>query len=116
MQPHRKRWLAADIQQLIEAVESGMSPFRAAAKLERTVQAVQIKARQVGKPFEHILEKKREKRAVRDAAARGAHHATRPRKPILAGNPLPRRRRLRLKRTDDVFSWVNPSALPPDQK
>jgi hypothetical protein len=115
MQPHCKRWSAEDIQRLIEAVESGMSPFRAAAKLERTVKAVQIKARQVGKPFEHILEKRREQKIVRDAAAKGAHHAARPKKPILAGNPLPKTRRLRLKRTD-AFSWVNPSALPPNQK
>ena len=116
MQPHRKRWSAEDIQRLIEAIESGMSPFRAAAKLGRTVKAIQIKAREVGKPFQHILEKKREQKALRDAAARGAHYPTRPRQPIVARKPLQRMRRMRSEPTDDAFSWVNPSALPPDQK
>ena len=116
MQPHRKLWSAEDIQQLIEAVESGISPFRAAAKLGRTVKAVQIKAREVGKPFEHILEKKRKQKAIREAAAKGAHYAARPRQPILARRPVRKMRRPRLEHTDDSFSWVNPSALPPDQK
>ena len=61
-------WSADDCERLIEAVETGVSPIRAATMFGRTVMAVQNQARKLGKPFPTILERRRNLREKISAA------------------------------------------------
>jgi hypothetical protein len=49
--PTKVSWTVEDVEKLASLVESGASPARAAAALNRKIVAVRVKARLIGKPF-----------------------------------------------------------------
>ena len=63
-------WSAEDREWLVRMVESGVSPFRAAAVFKRSVISVQDQARKLGKPFPKLNDRKRALRS-KIAAAEG---------------------------------------------
>lgn len=52
-------WSDSDNQRLIECVQSGMTPIRAAAVFKRSMGGVQIQARKLGHPFPTVNERRR---------------------------------------------------------
>ena len=76
-----RAWSHEELQKLVQAVDAGLTPFRAGVKLKRSAIAVQCKARDIGKPFKTICELKRELKAKIDAAAMiAAHHVPPPKR------------------------------------
>lgn len=63
-----RTWTAEQIKELKDLVEAGASPNRAAARLKRSVVAVQTKAKAEGFPFKHLRDVKRD-RQLREAEA-----------------------------------------------
>jgi hypothetical protein len=63
-----KTWTPDQINLLFSLIEKGASPARASVVLRRPKLAIQNKARQLGKPFEHVRSVKAA-RLEREAAA-----------------------------------------------
>ncbi len=55
-----RTWTAEQIKELKDLVEAGASPNRAAARLKRSVVAVQAKAKAEGFPFKDLRQVKRD--------------------------------------------------------
>lgn len=64
-----RTWTAEQTQELKDLVEAGASANRAAARLKRSVVAVQTKAKAEGFPFKDLRQVKRDRR-LREAEAR----------------------------------------------
>lgn len=66
-----RSWTPDDLEQLRKLALNGASPARAAARFNRSIPAVQIRAKREGFPFEDVRKVKRDMRK-REAAAREA--------------------------------------------
>jgi hypothetical protein len=64
-------WSAEDKEWLLRMVVSGITPFRAAAVFKRSVVSVQNQARNLGKPFPKLNDRKRALRYKIEAAQAG---------------------------------------------
>jgi hypothetical protein len=57
-----RSWTAKDLEQLRKLAMDGASPARAAARFNRSIPAVQIRAKREGFPFQDVREVKRKLR------------------------------------------------------